>query len=119
MDPSWQTQVNECGIQPMGSEKLQVLSLVFVFQTTILVLFLLSVGIEPKFPISIEFVVNILLFGVSSHLGNPTSICTIFKSRFDSRHKMDNLYFTATLLSWDMEERLISNKLTLRRLALD
>jgi hypothetical protein len=76
--------------------------------------FLFSVATNAEFAISIEFMGNILLFGVSWHLGHPTSICTIFKSRVDSRHKMSSLYFIATLLTWDMGERLISNKLTLR-----
>lgn len=111
-------RVNECGIQAMGSEQLQVPSLVFDLQRTTLVLFLLVVAIDAEFALSIEFV-GTLLSGVSCHFVSPTSVCTIFQSRVGSRHKVDNLYFTATLLTGDMEERLISNKLTARRLALD
>lgn len=49
----------------MGSEQLQVPSLVFDLQRTTLVLFLLSVAIDAEFALSIEFVENTLLSGVS------------------------------------------------------
>ena len=73
-------QVNECGIRSMYGRP-------FWFY------FLFSVATNAEFAISIEFMGNILLFGVSWHLGHPTSICTIFKSRVDSRHKNEQPVF--------------------------
>lgn len=55
--------VNECGIQAMGSEQLQVPSLVFDLQRTTLVLFLLMVAIDAEFTLSIEFVGNSFIWG--------------------------------------------------------
>lgn len=49
----------------MGSEQLQVPSLVFDLQRTTLVLLLLSVAIDAEFALSVEFVGNTLLSGVS------------------------------------------------------
>lgn len=56
-------RVNECGIQAMGSEQLQVPSLVFDLQRATLVLFLLVVAIDAEFALSIKFVGNSFIWG--------------------------------------------------------
>lgn len=55
--------VNECGIQAMGSEQLQVPSLVFDLPRMTLVLFLLVVAIDAEFALSIEFMGNSFIWG--------------------------------------------------------